>query len=216
MIRGYCSYLEKADGGSFAKAREFYYRENPDKWAAETQSDTLWLTEDEWKSLIPADAKPGALQEVAKPVRDRFFSTLGIDYMEGSVNSLPVRQSTMTLTVTGRDAKGITLRLDGYGHMGVPFAEHDRTRSHSRGCELRVLGWLHYDTVAQKLDRCDVAGIGQAWGHKMEYTRREVRLDDYPWHYGIACELVTGTRAIDRIPPYNLLHYGSAGSYFEK
>jgi hypothetical protein len=32
--------------------------------------------------------------------------------------------------------------------------------------------------------------------------------------YGIACQLVTGDSAIDRIPPYNLLHYNSTGKYF--
>ena len=216
IIRGYCAYTNKSDDGKAGRAKQYYYRENPDRWAAETQSDMLWLTESEWKSMIPADAKPGAVNEVAAPIRERFFSTIGIDYMEGSVNSLRVRNSTMTITVTERDAKGVTLRLDGYGHMGVPFAEHDRTKPNSRGCEVRVLGKVHYNTGTGKIDRFDVAGNGQAWGNKMEYVRREVRLDDYPWSYGIACELVTGTRAIDRIPPYNLLHYGSAGHYFKE
>ncbi|MFN0128899.1 MAG: hypothetical protein ACKV19_19685 [Verrucomicrobiales bacterium] len=208
VIRGYCAYTTKAQGGELAKAREFYYKENPDAWAAETQSDMLWLTAAEWKSLIPADTKPGTVKEVAAPVRERFFSTIGIDYMEGSVNSLPVRSSTMTLTITESDGRGVTLRLDGYGHMGVPFEEHDRDKPNSRGCEVRVLGKVHYDAAARKIDRFDVAGSGQAWGNKMEYTKREIRIADYPWNYGIACELVTGSKAIDRIPPYNLLHYG--------
>ena len=55
-----------------------------------------------------------------------------------------------------------------------------------------------------------------AWGNKMDYVRREITLDDYPWSYGIACELVAGRSPIDLIPPYNLLHYGSAGPYFAK
>ena len=216
VIRGYCAYTTKAAEGKIARARQYYYRENPDAWAAETQSDMLWLTEDEWKSLIPADPKPGIVHEVAAPIRERFFSTIGIDYMEGSVNSLPVRSSTMTLTVTESDALGITMRLNGYGHMGEPFSEQTRDKPNSRGCEIRVLGQVHYDAGTRKIDRFDVAGSGQAWGNKMEYTKREIRIDDYPWNYGIACELVTGTRAIDRIPPYNLLHYGSAGPYFKK
>ncbi|HWB05171.1 MAG TPA: hypothetical protein VG796_19220 [Verrucomicrobiales bacterium] len=216
IIRGYCAYTTKTENGKAAKATQFYYKENPDRWAAETQSDMLWLTEEEWKSFIPADAKPGSVSEVAAPIRERFFSTIGIDYMEGSVNSLPVRNSTMTLTVTESDAKGVTLRLDGYGHMGQPFAEHDRNKSNSRGCEIRLLGKIHYNANTRRIDRFDIAGTGQAWGNKMEYVRREVRLDEYPWTYGTACELVTGTSAIDRIPPYNLLHYGSAGPYFKK
>ena len=216
VIRGYCAYTTKAENGKVARARQFYYRENPDAWAAETQSDMLWLTEEEWKSLIPADTKPGAVHEVTAPIRERFFSTIGIDYMEGSVNSLPVRSSTMTLAVTESDARGVTLRLDGYGHMGEPFSEATRDKPHSRGCEIRVLGRVHYDASTMKIDRFDVAGSGQAWGNKMEYTKREIRIDEYPWNYGIACELVTGQSAIDRIPPYNLLHYGSAGPYFKK
>ena len=216
VIRGYCAYTTKADDGKIARARQFYYRENPDRWAAETQSDMLWLTEDEWKSLIPAGAQSGTVLEVAAPIRERFFSTIGIDYMEGSVNSLPVQSSTMTLTVTESDARGISMRLDGYGHMGESFSEQMRNKAHSRGCEIRVLGRVHYDTSTRKIDRFDVAGSGQAWGNKMEYTKREIRIDEYPWTYGIACELVTGASAIDRIPPYNLLHYGSAGPYFKK
>ena len=59
-----------------------------------------------------------------------------------------------------------------------------------------------------------MAGVGRAWVNKMNYVQREVRLDQYPWMYGIACELVTGDAPQDRIPPYNLLHYNSAGPYF--
>jgi hypothetical protein len=214
VIRGYCAYTSPAVNGKVAKARRFYYEENPDAWAAETQSDMLWLTEVEWKSLIPDKTETGTVTKVSAPIRARFFSTIGIDYMEGSVNSLPVRSSTMTLTVTEIDARGMTLRLDGYGHMGEPWSEQSRDKPHSRGCELRVIGRLHYDTGTRKIDRFDVAGSGQAWGNKMDYTKREIRIADCPWNYGIACELVTGTKAIDRIPPYNLLHYGSAGPYF--
>ena len=81
---------------------------------------------------------------------------------------------------------------------------------------MRVSGRLVYDTGKGAFTRFDIVGVGKAWGNKMEYTRREIGIDDYPWMYGIACELVTGNSAIDRIPPYNLLHYGGAVSYFPK
>ena len=58
-------------------------------------------------------------------------------------------------------------------------------------------------------------GVGRAWGNKMNYTRRAISMDSYPWTYGIACELVTGNSPLDRIPPYNLLHYNQVGSYFK-
>ncbi len=176
----------------------------------------MWLTEAERKSLIPPDGVPGDKREVAPAIQKRFYSTIGIDYMEGSVNSLPLRKSTMVLTVQSMDDKTIVLRLDGHAHFGKELDEKLRREPNSRGCELRVLGTVHYDRKKQAITRFDVVGVGRAWGNKMDYLGREIRLDEYPWMYGIACELVTGDAPKDRIPPYNLLHYNSTPPYFEK
>jgi hypothetical protein len=216
IIRGYCTYLRSDDKNRVVRSREYYYKENPDRWMAETQSDLLWLTEREWKSLIPASPKAGACTEVAPAIQKRFYSTIGIDFMEGSVNSLPSRKTTMTLTVERADNDTILLRLDGYAHLGKELDEKLRSQPNSRGCELRVLGRVRYDRKKQAIRSFDVAGVGRAWGNKMDYIRREIRLDQYPWTYGIAWELVTGDTPQDRIPPYNLLHYNSTGGYFEK
>ena len=43
--------------------------ENPDRWAAETQSDLLWLTESERKSLIPANPNVGHRHDGTKRIR---------------------------------------------------------------------------------------------------------------------------------------------------
>ena len=56
------------------------------------------------------------------------------------------------------------------------------------GCELRLLGTVHYDRKKQAITRFDAVGVGRAWGRRSA----EIRLDRYPWTYGIACELVTG------------------------
>jgi hypothetical protein len=216
IIRGYCTYLRPGAKDHFVRSQEYYYRENPDRWMAETQSDLLWLTESEWKSLIPSDPKPGACSEVAPAIQKRLYCTIGIDYMEGSVNSLPPRKMTMTLTVQRANEEKIVLRLDGYAELGKELDPKLRSEPHSRGCEVRVLGEVRYDRRKQAIERFDVAGVGKAWGNKMEYTHREVRLDDYPWSYGIAWELVTSKTPQDRIPPYNLLHYNATKPYFDK
>ena len=134
--------------------------------------------------------------------------------MEGSVDSLPPRQTAMALTVQRADDRVVVLRLDGSAQLGKELDEKLRSRPNSRGCELRVIGAVVYDRQRRVITRFDVAGVGRAWGNKMGYVQREVRLDQYPWLYGIACELVTGDAPQDRIPPYNLLHYNSAGPYF--
>jgi hypothetical protein len=214
IVRGYCTYLNRDQEGRIGRANQFYYLENPDRWMAETQSDLLWLTTSERESMIPADPKVGQRSNVAKAIQQRFYSTIGIDYMEGSVNSLPVRESMMTLTVEAVDEKSIALRLEGYAHLGKPFDQKLRSKANSRGCEVRVLGKVRYDRMKRAIERFDVVGVGRGWGNKMDSLIREIRISDYPWMYGVAWELVTGDEPRDRIPPYNLLHYNSTGPYF--
>ena len=214
ILRGYCTYLRHDDTKRLVRSREFYYRQNPDRWKVETQSDLLWLTESEKKSLIPDSPRPGDRHEVARPIQKRFYGTIGIDYMEGSVSALPTRKTTMSLTVDQVDDQALVLRLDGYAHLGKEFDLKLRSEPKSRGCELRILGTVHYHRKKQAITRFDVVGVGKAWGNQMNYVRREIRLAQYPWMYGIACELVTGDAPQDLIPPYNLLHYNPTGPYF--
>jgi hypothetical protein len=216
IVRGYCSFLRRDGKGTTYHASEYYYRENPDRWAAETQSDLLWLTEPEWKSLIPAISNVGDRSDVARAIQKRFYSTIAIDYMDGSVNSLPTRDATMTLTVQYADDKSVLLRLDGYARLGKELDNDLRSQSNSRGSEIRALGYIGYDRGKKAITRFDVVGVGEAWGNKMNYLKREIRLNQYPWMYGIACELVTGNSPQDCIPPYNLLHYNSTGPYFDE
>lgn len=216
ILRGYCTYLKPDDQGKPIRSEVYYYKRNPDRWRVETQSDMLWLTRAERESLVPKNPRPGATLDVPPHIRQRFFSTIGIDYMEGSVNALPTRDANMSITVERVDASGVSLRLDGYGRMGRPFDKKAKELARSRGCELRVIGKLHCDRKAN-FDRFNIVGIGKAWGNKMSYTRREMSIDGYPWMYGIACELVVGDAPMDRIPPYNMLHYnGSGAPYFPK
>ena len=210
VVRSYCTYLKTDERGKAQRAKRLYYQQNPDAWAAETQNDMLWLTEAEWRSLIPKIGATGTEIIVPKEIQRRFFSTIGIDYMEGSVNALPLRESTMTVTFekTGQ------LRIDGYGKMGKPYTDESKKDPRTRGCELQVSGYIQYDPNLKKITDFNLAGIGEAWGNKMEYTRREIGIPGPRWKYGIACELVTGTAPNDLIPPYNMLHYGGKMKYF--
>lgn len=217
ILRGYCTYLKRDPEGRIVRSPEFYYRQNPDRWPVETQSDFFWLREKEWKALVPASPKVGDTIEVAAPVQKRFYGTMAIDYMEGSVNSLAPRESTMTLKVEKVADDRIQLRLDGKSLLGKDANESAKQEKNSRGGEIRILGFVEVDRKTGAFDRFDLVGVGRAWGNKMEYVSREVKLDAYPWLYGIACELVKTRTPIDVIPPYNMLHYGGATQpYFDK
>ena len=215
IVRGYCTYLKSDDNGKPVRAKRLYYQQNPDAWAAETQNDMLWLTEKEWRSLIPKERAANTQLDVPAEIRRRLFSTVGIDYMEGSVNALPPRETKLTLTVDpASTTQQLVLHVSGSGKMGKAQDGSSPNDKRSRGCELEVIGRIVYDPAADKITAFDLAGVGDAWGNKMEYTRREIGLPNLRWKYGIACELVTGDRPIDLIPPYNLLHYGGRMKYF--
>ncbi|HJZ91618.1 MAG TPA: hypothetical protein VKE40_12155 [Gemmataceae bacterium] len=210
ILRGYCTYLRQDDKKQVVRADEFYYKQNPDRWKVETQSDFLWLTEAERDSLIPANPRPGDRHEVAAAIQRRFYGTIGIDYMEGSVSALPTRKSAMSLIVDRLDDQDLMLRLEGYAHLGEELDGKPLSEAQGRGCEIRLLGKVHYDRRKQAFTRFDAVGVGRAWGRRTN----EIRLDQYPWMYGVACELVTGDTPQDLIPPYNLLHYNPTGPYF--
>ena len=212
ILRGYCTYLRHDDKKQVVRSTEYYYKQNPDRWKVETQSDLLWLTEAERKSLIPTNPKPGDRHEVARAIQRRFYSTIGIDYMEGSVSALVVRKSTMALVVEKVDGQALVLRLEGHAHLGKERASKVGAEGKGRGCELRLLGTVHCDRKKQAITRFDAVGVGRAWGRRTD----EIRLDQSPWMYGLACELVTGDAPQDLIPPYNMLHYNPTGPYFER
>jgi len=210
ILRSYCTYLELDENQKPQRAKRLYYQRNPDAWEVETQNDMLWLTEEEWQALLPEGSTGKIKITVPREVQRRFYTTIGIDYMEGSVNALPLRESEMTLTLV----KDGELLLDGYGKMGQPFGPGSKTEGHSRGCEIQITGTITYDSKRRKITGIDVAGLGEAWGNKMNYTRREITLPSPKWHYGIACELVPGKQPDELIPPYNMLHYDGKMKYF--
>ncbi|MFT5125988.1 MAG: hypothetical protein ACI97B_004641 [Verrucomicrobiales bacterium] len=135
--------------------------------------------------------------------------------MEGSVNALAPREMEMMLQVEAVKDGQVQMRLEGSGRMGKVFDRGSLNEERSRGCAVRVFGVLVVDLESQAFTRFDIVGLGRAWGSKMEYTQREISLDEVPWTYGIACELVSGDSPMDRIPPYNLLHYGAGLKYWE-
>jgi hypothetical protein len=216
ILRGYCTYLQQDDAGPIERKRRLYYQENPDAWAAETQSDTLWLTKEEWSSLLPSTTKKGTILQVARPICERFYGSIGIDYMEGSVNALPLTKGSMIIEIGEVTKTDLTLELKGSGQMGIPFEDHRRNSPDSRGCTLQVTGKLTIDRQSGTFTRFDILGTGTAWGNKMNYTKRAIHIEDYPWRYGIACELVTTRKPVDLLPPYNLVHYGNGIPYFNK
>jgi hypothetical protein len=161
-----------------------------------TQRDHLWLTEAEWKALLPANPKEGDTARVPDAVARRIFRFHLVDSTLGE--PVPwerdeVRSGTLTVTVEEVGAAGVRLRLDGAALMATSA---DAARA-ARGYDVRLLGYLNYNARQKAIDRFDVVALGDCWGKNPVYDRG--RPGRTP--LGTAFELARGGGPADRVPP---------------
>jgi hypothetical protein len=157
--------------------------------------DHVWLTEAEWKSLIPASPRKGQTVDVPKAIAYRIARYHLCDNTRGEPPAWrlnQVRKATLRLTVEGTDDGTVTLRLDGE----VLLATDADPKRADRGFDARLLGHLRYHTEKRALERFDVVAVGEHWGEG-PFTRG-ARPGRTP--LGVAFELA-GNSAADRVPP---------------
>ncbi len=158
--------------------------------------DHLWLTEAEWKGLIPAEAKVGGKHAVPEAVARRLAQFHLIDNTRGEPplwRREDVRTLRMELTAEEASARTLRLRLDGT----VLLAERADAAAARRGYDARLLGYVHFNREKQAVERFDLAAIGDHWGEG-QYTRG-ARPGRKP--LGVAFELTKGETPADRVPP---------------
>ncbi len=157
--------------------------------------DHLWLLPEEWQALIPADARVGQTFAVPRRLVQRIARFHLVDNTRGEPpmwTGPQVRSAVMTLTVEQKNDRGIRLRLEGKGLLATA-AQPDQA---DRGFQFALLGFIHYDVPAQKIDRFDAVVVGDHWGEG-PFTRH-ARPGRTP--LGIAFRLA-GSDAADRVPP---------------
>ena len=162
----------------------------------ESARDHLWLTEAEWRSLVPANPTAGVQFAVPAKIADRLLRFHLVDNTRGEPphwRGHEVRARELTLTVESADANHVTLRLDGRALLAT---DADPAKA-DRGFDVCLLGYLRYDVRRRAFDRFDIVAVGEHWGHG-PYTRG-ARPGRTP--LGVAFELTTGDRPADRIPP---------------
>jgi hypothetical protein len=158
--------------------------------------DHLWLTETEWKSLVPARPNRGDRFPLPAAVAERILRFHLIDNTRGEPPMWrrdEIRAQELMLTVEEATPDAVRLRLDGTALLA---SAADAAQA-KRGFDVRLLGYLRYDRLKEVLDRFDVVAVGDHWGEG-PYTRR-ARPGCTP--LGIAFELASGKSGADRVPP---------------
>ena len=165
--------------------------------------DHLWLTKDDWQSLIPMEPKLDGVYPVPGRVARRIARQHLVDNTRGEPTFWKVeqvRKLEMNVTVVEVTEKNILLRLDGTALLAT---DANVTQS-SRGYSATLVGEIRYDRAKKAIDRFDVVAIGNHWGDGL-YTGGS-RPGRTP--LGVAFELSRGDKPGDRVPPQAARDWG--------
>jgi hypothetical protein len=198
----------------------------------EANVDYMWLTEAEWKSLVPANPKRGERRPLPAALIERMclyhliptamHSRIG-DLWQGiaekqvAEKQKGIRAKEVTLTVEEASPDRVRLILDGFVHLGHAYdakaaAQIPPKSRECMGYEARLRGVLDYDTRKQAITRFDILVLGDLYGDK-DPNRWLVRPGRNP--LGFAFELVPGDNAIDRLPPRGYLTKADLARYLK-
>jgi hypothetical protein len=205
VLREYIRNLKRESGGGLGRItkKDLQDRQKfPEVWtwgngiAAEPVPDTVWLTEVEWKSLVPAAPKKGDAYEIPAPIRMRIFryhlcnSTLGL---AAPWPLACIHKGRLTLTVE-ETSPLLRMRLDGSVLLGeVPKGDEPYG-----GYEAKLAGAVVYDPKEGAFTRFDFVAV------------RDEEMEKGIWQrpgrnpLGFAFELARGRGAMDLIPPWGL------------
>jgi hypothetical protein len=206
ILRLFYRNLARTPDGALRLATQDDYRFGSGRVNLDSQPNYLWLTEAEWKSLIPADPKKGQHVRVADAIADRIC----LQYLHPVLAFCACsgwgkdqrRGQELRLTVEDVTDRHIRLRLDGSARFGAPYVrERADDLKGPFGYEPTILGFVEYDRKAQRVTRFDFVALGDMHGYP--------NTDDAAWRpswrpgrqpLGVAFELVSGNAPADRVP----------------
>jgi hypothetical protein len=176
----------------------------------EPNTEYMWLSEKEWKSLVPAKAVQGEQLVVSPAIGERlarFHLTprRALTSENGILARKDVRSARLSLVVDAVSSERIRLRLTGFVHTGTEFDKAKATTSNGPlgfGYATPIHGILEYDRTKKAFVRFDVVAPGDVWGRWGDANGRSL-LVERPGRtpIGFAFELATGDSPSNRIPP---------------
>jgi hypothetical protein len=159
-----------------------------------TGRDHMWLTRDEWRSLLPKEWRKGVRYPVPSAIAQRLLRFHLVDNIRGEPNMWEpdqIEQAELSLRV--EDTATRRLRLEGTARMQADAREGGGT---PRGYEARLQGTLTYDGKVERFSRFDLLAWGEAWGEG-RYTGGAPK-GRFPLVIALS---LAGNSPADRIPP---------------
>jgi hypothetical protein len=218
VLKVHARFLSRTDRGElrYARGEDFpLLGKEPQKmrrWRLylEPNTEYMWLTEEEWKSLVPAKPVKGGTVAVTPAIAERMarFHLLPRRSMtsEGSgLSKRDVRSARLTLTVEDVSSERIRLGLAGFLHTGTHFDREKATTPNGPlgfGYAAPVQGVLEYDRRKKAFVRFDIVAPGEVWGRWGDANNKSLPVErPGKTPFGFAFELAKGASPSNRIPP---------------
>jgi hypothetical protein len=165
--------------------------------------DHMWLTQKEWKSLVPEPPNKGDSFSLPDTVADRLVRFHLVDNTRGEPpfwRAEDIRSQKLNLVIEDVSASLVRLRLEGTVVLTTAAAVSQA----DRGFDARLLGYIEYDRRKQAFKRLDIVAVGEHWGEG-PFTKgaRPGKM-----LLGIAFELSSGDAPADQVPPQGAREIG--------
>lgn len=202
ILRAHIRALERHPDGNLTWTGPIAVAANDYNFAPEPQLDHVWITEQEWKSLIPTDPRVGDVLQIRPALAQRIAKFHLIDKALGcGVFLWEKARADLRLKVVSVTESSIEMDLHGQAWIGK-----------NGDYPVRLQGFLTVDRRLGEFTRFDMLALGKDDGDFRTPAER-VQRNSF-WYrispqskvvMAIAFELTPGTKPIDLVPPYALM-----------
>jgi hypothetical protein len=227
VLKVHARFLSRTEQGElrYARADDFPLMRDPDAFRLflEPNTEYLWLTEEEWRSLLPAEPVRGQTQAVSAAIVDRmarFHLTprRAMTSEDGILRRSDVQSAALSISVDEVSPARIRFVLTGFIHTGADFEAAKATTPNGPlafGFATPLYGILEFDRQKDAFVRFDIAAPGEVWGRWGDANGNSL-FAERPGRtpFGFAFELASGDSPTDRLPPGGNGGRALANGYF--
>jgi hypothetical protein len=154
------------------------------RFLLEASPDFFWLTEDEWRALIPEDPVVDQTVPVPEAIVRRICRWHLIPrrlYAEGGEwSDQAIGKAEMTLRVTAVTDDVVRMQCAGEAHLGTTFVAEGATTPNGpllTGYAPRFFGEITYDRGRRAITRFDLLALGDVWGRLGDHNGKSWLLE---------------------------------------